>query len=392
MSIACRALGLLLVCSTPAQALAAQAPTFQQITAHTQEGLEAGGAAKAGEAMRGAIQGGAAPGASAAVAVNGKIVWSEAFGAADIASGAPVTPAARFGVGSISKTLTLTAALALADEGKLDLDAPVETYLPDFPHRGRGITIRRIGAHQSGIADEFADRNYYTTAHFAALDRAYRGIAAAPLSSTPGSRSEYATGIFTIAGRVLEQVAGETYLEVMRRRVFEPAGMKATVPNDPRRPARDRATFYVRREGGGFDRAPAFDPSFKLPGAGFLSTAEDLARFGAALLGPGLLSDSSRRELFTPVPLADGTPTVYALGFQSLCEGDRRLLLQSGGGPGIASWLAVYPDDGVVVAILSNATDAPLGDTVRRAVADAFLKPPAPGPPPRPAKARRPGT
>jgi len=239
MSIACRALGLLLVCSTPAQALAAQAPTFQQITAHTQEGLEAGGAAKAGEAMRGAIQGGAAPGASAAVAVNGKIVWSEAFGAADIASGAPVTPAARFGVGSISKTLTLTAALALADEGKLDLDAPVETYLPDFPHRGRGITIRRIGAHQSGIADEFADRNYYTTAHFAALDRAYRGIAAAPLSSTPGSRSEYATGIFTIAGRVLEQVAGETYLEVMRRRVFEPAGMKATVPNDPRRPARD---------------------------------------------------------------------------------------------------------------------------------------------------------
>jgi serine beta-lactamase-like protein LACTB, mitochondrial len=344
---------------------------------------------KATEAMRGAIERGAAPGASAAVAVHGRIVWSEGFGVADLAKGAPVTPATRFGVGSISKTLTLAAALSLADDDKLDLDAPVERYLADFPHRGRGVTIRRIGAHQSGIADEFADRHYYTTAHFS-IDSAYRGIAAAELAFTPGTRTEYATGIFTVAGRVLERVGGESYLEVMRRRVFERAGMSATVPNDPRHPLAERSAFYVRREGGGFDPAPAFDPSFKLPGAGFLSTAEDLARFGLALLGPGLLSDAARREMLTPVPLADGTPTRYALGFQALEEGGRRVLLQSGGGPGIAGWLAVYPDDGVVVAILSNATNAPLGDAVRRAVADAFLRPPAPWPSPRRARGRRP--
>ena len=146
----------------------------------------------------------------------------------------------------------------------------------------------------------------------------------------------------------------------------------------------------MRRDGGGFDLAPAFDPSFKLPGAGFLSTAADVARFGAALLGPGLLSERSRREIFTPVPLADGSPSRYALGFQALEEEGRRLLLQPGGGPGIASWLAVYPDHGVVVAILANATGAPLGDAVRRAVAAAFLRPPAPGPSPRPAQVRAP--
>jgi CubicO group peptidase (beta-lactamase class C family) len=340
-----------------------------------------------------AVRNGAAPGAAAAVAAGGKVVWSEAFGVSDIASGAPATPRTRFGVGSISKTLTLAAALALVDERKLDLDAPVERYLADFPHLGRGVTIRRIGAHQSGIADAFADRNYYTTAHFSSLDSAYRGIAAAPLAFTPGSRTEYATGIFTIVGHILERITGEDYLDVMRRRVFAPAGMNATVPNDPRYPPSGRAAFYVRRAGGGFDPAPATDPSFKLPGAGFLSTAEDLARFGAALLGPSLLSDSSRRELFGPVPLADGTPTRYALGFQALNEDGRRVMLQPGGGPGIAGWLAVYPDDEIVVAILSNATGAPLGDAVRRAVASAFLRPPAPGPSPRPAPApaRRPG-
>jgi serine beta-lactamase-like protein LACTB, mitochondrial len=329
--------------------------------------------ARARQTLGEAVSAGAAPGASVAVAAGGRVVWSEAFGVSDIASGAPVTPGTRFGVGSISKALTLAAALTLADERKLDLDAPVERYLPDFPHRGRGVTVRRIGAHQSGIADAFADRNYYTTAHFPSLDSAYRGIAAEPLAFTPGSRAEYATGIFTIVGRILERITGEDYLDVMRRRVFAPAGMSATAANDPRHPVSGRAAFYVRRAGGGFDLAPATDPSFKLPGAGFLSTAEDLARFGAALLGPSLLSDSSRRELFAPVPLADGTPTRYALGFQSLEEDGRRVMLQPGGGPGIAGWLAVYPDDDLVVAILSNATGAPLGDGVRRAVASAFL-------------------
>jgi CubicO group peptidase (beta-lactamase class C family) len=207
----------------------------------------------------------------------------------------------------------------------------------------------------------------------------------------PGTRTEYATGLFTIVGRVLERVGRAPYLEVMRHRVLDPAAMAATVPNDPLRPPAGRASFYVRRAGGGFDPAPATDPSFKLPGAGFLSTPEDLARFGVALLGPGLLSDSARRELFTPVPLADGTPTPYALGVQALEEDGRRVMLQPGGGPGIAGWLALYPDDGVVVAILSNATGAPLGDAVRRGIADAFLTLPAPGPPPPPARPPRPG-
>jgi hypothetical protein len=78
--------------------------------------------------------------------------------------------------------------------------------------------------------------------------------------------------------------------------------------------------------------------------------------------------------MFRPVPLADGTPTIYALGFQSLKENGRRLLLQPGGGPGIAGWLAIYPEKGVVVAILTNLTGSSLGGGPRRAVAESFLR------------------
>jgi CubicO group peptidase (beta-lactamase class C family) len=350
--------------------------------------------AKAREAMEGAIRRGAAPGAAAAVAMNGRVVWSDGFGVSDVTTGAQVTPATRFGIGSISKALTLAAAVRLAHSGKLDLDAPIERYLPDFPHGGRGVTIRRIGAHQSGIADGFADRHYYSTLHFFTLDSAYRGIAAEPMVFAPGTRSEYATGVFTIVGKVLERVTDQRYPELIRRLVLAPAGMSSTAPNDPGRRPAHRASFYIRRGDGDFDPAPPTDPSFKLPGAGFIATAEDLARFGAALLDPSYLSDESRRQLFTPVPLVDGTPTRYALGFQALEEDGRRLLLQPGGGPGIAGWLAIYPDDRVVVAILSNATGAPLGDQVRRAVAAAFLTPRAlaPAPPRASAPAGRQGT
>ncbi len=335
-------------------------------------------------AMREAMSAGAAPGSAVAVAVNGRLVWSEGFGRADIARGIPITTATRFGIGSISKALTLAAALSLADAGLVDLDAPVERYLPDFPHRGRGVTLRRIGVHQSGISDTFADEHYYTTTHYASLAEVYPAIARGALMFEPGSRTAYATGLFTIVGRVLEVVAGESYLDLMRHRVLQPAGMRATEPNDPRHSTQGRTAFYVSRDGGGFIPAPAFDPSLKLPGAGLLSTAADVARFGAALLRPGLLSAGARREMFTPVSLTDGTPGIYALGFQSLREDGRRLLLQPGGGPGIAGWLAIYPDDDVVVAILSNATGAPLGGDVRRAVAAGFLRPPAPAPSPRP--------
>ena len=345
---------------------------------------------KAREAVREAIRSGAAPGAAAAVGRDGSIVWADGFGVRDIATGTAVDRGTRFGIGSISKTLTLAAALILADGGRLVLDAPVERYLPDFPHAGKGVTVRRIGAHQSGIADDFANAHYWSTEHFE-LDRAYRLIAAAPMTFAPGARTEYATGLFTIVGKVLEGAGGGSYLEVMRRTVLEPADMTATVPNDPRRPPAGRTAFHVRGTGGGFEPAPPFDPSHKLPGAGFLSTAEDLVRFGMALLEPGLLSEEAKRQMFAPVALADGTPTPYGLGFQVVEEDGRPLLLQSGGGPGIASWLAIYPEKGLVVALLSNATGAPLDATVRQ-VGRSFLTPPAPGLPPQrpPASAQAP--
>jgi CubicO group peptidase (beta-lactamase class C family) len=90
----------------------------------------------------------------------------------------------------------MAGALSLVDSGLLDLDAPLEAYLPDFPHKAKGITLRRLAAHQSGLTDEFAASHYQTSRHFRALEEAYREVIAREvISHEPGSKVLYGTGL-----------------------------------------------------------------------------------------------------------------------------------------------------------------------------------------------------
>ena len=91
------------------------------------------------------------PGLSVAVARKGTVVWSEGFGLADVESGVPVTPLTRFRAGSVSKVLTAAGVAKLVEEGRLDLDAPVQRYVPEFPKKPWPITTRQLAAHTAGI-------------------------------------------------------------------------------------------------------------------------------------------------------------------------------------------------------------------------------------------------
>ena len=322
-------------------------------------------------ALRTMVATGKTPGVSVAVAIGRDVVWTEGFGLANLELSVPVSGETRFGIGSISKTLTMAAAVRLWERGVLDLDAPVERYLPDFAHKGRGITVRRLAAHQSGMSDAFSTEHYATTRHFATLESAYREMQRAPLDYEPGSRVVYATGTYTVIGRVIEVVTGRDYQTVMREEVFEPAHV-AIVANNRRAIIPHRAGFYDRQDGGRFAHGPFFDPSYKLPGAGFLSTARELAQFGSALLGDKLLSTRGRGEMFRAVPLADGTPTEYALGLQSVTGAYGAVLHIPGGGIGISSWLFIYPEQEMVIALLANVNTAPVGGQAQRRIAAAF--------------------
>ena len=314
------------------------------------------------------------PGVAVAVAVGGEVVWAEGFGFADLERRVPVTRETKFGIGSITKSLTTALLGRLAEEGLVDLDAPVETYLPDFPHKNLKISTRLIAGHLSGLDDTFNGSRMYTATHYATTSEALREILKEPLRHRPGERHLYATGSYTIIAGVMERAAGRDYHSLLRRYVLGPLGLKSTVPNDRKAVIPHRTAFYVR-EGARTINAPFFDPSFKWAGAGYLSTAEDVARFGAALLRPGFLRQSTVDELFRPLKTTAGEETGFGLGWRVGADGKgRRLVHQPGGGPGISCRVVLYPEEGLVVAILSNQTGAPVGGGALDTIADSFIE------------------
>lgn len=336
----------------------------------------ASAAAATRAAIAGTMRDANVPGVSVAVARRGEVVYAEGFGFADLEQRVPMTPRTKLGIGSVSKALTTALLARLVEAGTLDLDEPIERWLPAFPHAGRGISLRLVAGHLSGLDDSFNARARNGTVHYDTTEDALREIFREPLLFPPGTRHHYTTGPYTLLAGVAEKATGRPFLELVRRHVLEPLSLDDTVPNDRRAIVPERTAFYVLDAATGRSvNAPWFDPSYKWAGAGYLSTATDLARFGAALLRPGFLGDRTRGELFRPLRTSAGEETGYALGWQVTTDASgRRILRQPGGGEGVAGILVLHPEDDLVVAILSNQTGAPVGGRTAEAIAEAFLE------------------
>lgn len=310
------------------------------------------------------------PGLSIAVGVGGEIVWAEGFGWADLENRVPVWPATKFRTASISKSLSAGAVGKLMEEGKLDLDAPVQRYLPSFPEKRWPVTTRLLGGHLGGIrhyrGGEFASMTHY--------DNVVAGLeifADDSLIHEPGTAYEYSTYGWNLISAVVEGAAGEPFLDYMRRVVFEPTGMKETVAEHVDSLIYHRSRAYLLSEDGRMINAPYVDNSNKWSGGGFLSTASDLVRYGLAYLGGDFLRQETIDILWSSQHTRDGERTNYGIGWRENFEEGRRVISHTGGAMGGTTVLVIYPDEGVVVAILTNVQGASQTRNARR-VADMF--------------------
>ena len=326
------------------------------------------------ETVHAMMKRGGVPGIGVAVVADGEVVWAEGFGLADLEKQVRVTRETKFAVGSISKSLTTALFAHLVDDGLADWGAPVENYLPEFPHKNQRISVRLIAGHASGLGDQFDTANFYTTKHYASTTEALREIITEPLRSPLRARHFYTTGSYTIIAGVIERVARRDFPTAMNDLVLKPLHLKNTVLNIRHSIIPNRTSFYVQDVSGATINAPYFDPSFKLAGAGYLSTAEDLARFGAALQRPGFLKRATLDELFRPLETTVDGKTEFGLGWRVGKDGKgRRIFHQPGGGAGISCRLFLYPDENVAIAILTNLTGAPVGGRTSDSIADAFI-------------------
>ena len=234
------------------------------------------------------------PGLSLAVGMAEEVVWAEGFGWADIDDERPVTPDTLFRIGNVAKPMTATAVGVLHERGLLDLDAPVRDYVPSFPEKAWAVTTRQLMGHIAGVRHYRDDEELlYIRDHCESPLDGLPRFADDPLLFAPGARYEFSSYGWTLVGAVVEAVAGEPFLDVMRREVFDRSDMRETVLDDALRPAAERTHLYwpftARNPRYGVENANDADNSC-IQGAGaLLSTPSDVVHFGLATLGGRLL-------------------------------------------------------------------------------------------------------
>lgn len=315
------------------------------------------------------------PGLSVAVGVDGDVVWSEGFGWADIENRVPVTPLTKFRIGSVSKTLTADAVGMLVEEGLLDLDVPIQTYVPSFPEKRAPVTTRQLGGHIAGI------RHYRGTETVSEGQRAYRNVTTAlrifqddSLLFEPGSDYSYSSYGWNLISAIVQSAAGERFLDFMDERVFERLGMRNTVADHVDSIIPFRTRFYTLDSGRSVRNAPAVNNSYKWAGGGFLSTMEDLVRFGFAHLDTTYLRAETVEMLWASQHTSDGEATGYGIGWRTVEDDAGRWYVGHGGSSvGGRTQFLLYPRERVVVAVTANSSQAPMSASLALRLVSGFV-------------------
>ena len=302
-------------------------------------------------------------GLSALVMLGGETVVAENLGFADLEHRVPVTSETRFGVASITKAFTGLALLKLNAAGRIDLDAPIQRYVPSFPVKpGGAITPRLLAAHLAGIRHWAQERNADLYArHFDDVNDILPLFKDDTLVAPPGTKYSYSSYGYNLLGAAIQSASGVKYQDYVNREIIARLGLKSTGFDDVRRVLPNRARRYSYFHPWTFAvdsvsvyRVPDWDYSHNTAGGNMYSTAADLARLGRAIERQGFLSQQSL-DLLNRRPRVGSVQASMSFGFfVSDSTAPHRLLSIGGSNAGLQSGLQVYPDDDLVIVVLAN--------------------------------------
>lgn len=321
------------------------------------------------------------PGMGAAVTIDGVVVWTGSAGMRDVEAGLPVDRQTVFRLASVSKLVTATAAAKLAEAGKLDLDAPVQTMLPWLESAWAPITPRQLAAHTSGLPHYQAADASRGGKRYATVREAVHVFDDRPLLTAPNTEYRYSSWGYTLLSAAVEAGAGEPFLDYLDHQVTTGLDIR---PDDS-----DRGGANLSRNYGFMDgratRIPPHDFSYTWGGGGLASTPEAIALFGSRVMDGGIVSRETFEGMLEPATLADGARVRerdFEVGFgwrTSPGANGETIAHHAGVTDGARSALVLWPSRGAAASVLSNALWVSSIERTAEMLAAPFLSRPGVG-------------
>ena len=294
--------------------------------------------------------------------------WSRGFGWADVENNVPANAESAYRLASVTKTVTAVAVLALIEEGKIDLDAPIQQYVPYFPRKKWPVTVRQLLGHIGGIshykndADENHIKEPKNTREALAIFQDF------DLVAEPGTRYTYSTYAYNLLGAAIEGASGLPYGQFIKSRILDPLDMSGTRLDHPLEIIPNRVHGYqlIGRE---LKNSEYVDISSRFAGGGLRSTVVDLLKFARGIIDGKLLQEATWRQMFAPMALRNGLLTGYGMGWRVEPWNGHFAVDHGGSQPETRTHLIIFPEDKFALAIACNLEDTNLQPYIRRLIA-----------------------
>ena len=318
------------------------------------------------------------PGASVAVVSRGEVIVAKGYGLANVETGTATSAETIYRIGSLTKQFTALGIMQLVEQGKIGLDEAITRYLPDFPTQGHKVTIRHLLTHTSGIHNYTALGPKVWNETFRLDQTSDQMIALfkdVPFDFNPGEQYSYSNSAFYLLGVVIEKVSGLPYPRYLKERILEPLGLRSTSYCDNQAIVPHRSQGY---ELSGTDVVNSAPISMTTPGAAgaICSTVLDLAAWQRGFNEAKRIKPASRDAMRTPATLNSGKKTSYGFGLGVGEFEGHQLVNHSGGVNGFISWLGNFPNDDLIIAVLTNTGSGPaprIGQLIARVMLEIPL-------------------
>jgi CubicO group peptidase (beta-lactamase class C family) len=304
------------------------------------------------------------------VAHRGRVLSKRGYGFANAEWSVPNTPQTKFEIGSLTKQFTATAILQLVQAGRLRLESPVAVYIPDLPQTWSRITIHHLLTHTSGIPNTAKLSDYTQGLHHHYTPEELIGLVRdRPLDYEPGAKWKYSNTDYYLLGYLIERISAEPYAAYLQQHLFGPLAMTNTGYNSYAAVLPRRAMGYAD-ENGQLRNAERPDPSIPFSAGAVFSTVEDLFRWDEALYAEKIIKRSTQDKMFTSYKQGSEG---YGYGWFLTSKDGRIKQYHEGSTFGFASFIARYPNDHLLIVVLSNqeGTDVKtVADTLARLAFD----------------------